>query len=469
VSRGVAGWSAEMRIAETLLGGWKHDAGVMLLHTVPGMIAPAGRWPLGAMADVPGTWAEAVFGELAPMPNLPPRAVTGLGRMLAVRPGEIIFLDGSGSYDPEGAPLQYVWSQLGGPAVVLNNAASSTPSFVAGELGGETVYRFGLVVSDGELESERSDTTVTLVRAAPAAEVVLQTASMGPQGGMTISLIWPGAAGDLCRVQASQDLFSWEDLGFTHADYLGRLIYHDLNAGLFPRRYYRGVGVPSAIPGPRVYALEFDGENDSVDVPHHASLNAFPLTLSAWIRTTNTSASVRGVAGKYVDGSLNGYALFLYEGRLRAWYFRNAVNAIFDGNLGLDGGFVADGQMHHVALVVDSNGGRLYVDGTERASRSWGGNPGPTTSSAQLRMGRYDQYLSFEGLIDEVSVWNRALTGIEIADISRQPLTGLESGLVAWWPLDDGGGAVARDQTGNGHDGVLQNGPVWTDLAIPWP
>jgi hypothetical protein len=38
----------------------------------------------------------------------------------------------------------------------------------------------------------------------------------------------------------------------------------------------------------------------------------------------------------------------------------------------------------------------------------------------------------------------------------------LTDGLVAYWPLDDGSGDVARDATGNGHDGTLQGGPVWT-------
>ena len=38
----------------------------------------------------------------------------------------------------------------------------------------------------------------------------------------------------------------------------------------------------------------------------------------------------------------------------------------------------------------------------------------------------------------------------------------LQEDLVAYWPLNDGTGAIAADVTGNGHDGTLVNGPVWT-------
>ncbi|MFC1718986.1 LamG domain-containing protein [Candidatus Poribacteria bacterium] len=39
----------------------------------------------------------------------------------------------------------------------------------------------------------------------------------------------------------------------------------------------------------------------------------------------------------------------------------------------------------------------------------------------------------------------------------------LMEGLVAFWPLDDGVGKVAKDATGNGHDGALEDGPTWAD------
>ena len=40
------------------------------------------------------------------------------------------------------------------------------------------------------------------------------------------------------------------------------------------------------------------------------------------------------------------------------------------------------------------------------------------------------------------------------------------SGLVGWWKFDEGNGTVAYDSSGNGNDGNLTNGPIWTDGKI---
>jgi hypothetical protein len=37
--------------------------------------------------------------------------------------------------------------------------------------------------------------------------------------------------------------------------------------------------------------------------------------------------------------------------------------------------------------------------------------------------------------------------------------------LIGWWKLDDGSGTVAKDSSGNAHDGTLINGPVWTRIS----
>ena len=46
---------------------------------------------------------------------------------------------------------------------------------------------------------------------------------------------------------------------------------------------------------------------------------------------------------------------------------------------------------------------------------------------------------------------------------TAQPLAGTEAGLIGYWPLTDGSGAVAHDRSGGGHDGTITGGaPAWT-------
>ena len=65
-------------------------------------------------------------------------------------PGDRILLDGTGSGDPDGSLVNYTWSQVAGPQAALSSNTGSTPSFVPPAPG---LYRFELVVNDGQLDS----------------------------------------------------------------------------------------------------------------------------------------------------------------------------------------------------------------------------------------------------------------------------------------------------------------------------
>ena len=107
--------------------------------------------------------------------------------------------------------------------------------------------------------------------------------------------------------------------------------------------------IANADPGS---ALHFDGTNSYVNIPHAAALDAFPLTITAWIRTFRSARLYDGIVNKYSPGSGNGYSVHVYNGRLSAWYFRpGGLASVYPGDPGLDGGYVADGEWHHVTLV----------------------------------------------------------------------------------------------------------------------
>lgn len=182
-----------------------------------------------------------------------------------------------------------------------------------------------------------------------------------------------------------------------------------------------GNGNAGALSGPtwtagRVAgALSFDGVNDSVSVPHSNILNAYPVTIAGWFRTSTSGLS--GLVNKYLAGSLNGFQVFTSSGSLCAWYFRDASNYIWDGSgCGLAVSGYSDGRWHHVAFVVDASGGRLFVDGLQRASRGWTGTPGPSSTTLNLSFGQYPGTPQpfYAGLLDDLRVYSRALSSDEI-------------------------------------------------------
>jgi hypothetical protein len=150
----------------------------------------------------------------------------------------------------------------------------------------------------------------------------------------------------------------------------------------------------------------------------------------------------------------------LMDGSLRAWYFAPNGSWIWDRGLGIHGGFVADGQWHPIALVVDENGGRIYVDGLQTGALPWTGAPGAPTATAPLQFGRYDVGpTGLAGDLAEVVLWNAALSPEELQRLSNGTLE-LEGDfrIIGLWNFDEPAGTVAFDETGNGHEATLHNG-----------
>jgi hypothetical protein len=75
--------------------------------------------------------------------NDPPVADAGADQV-GVRAGQLR-LDGSGSFDPDGDPIRYQWTQVAGPAVTIANATAAVATFTALE---DQSYGFRLTVTD---------------------------------------------------------------------------------------------------------------------------------------------------------------------------------------------------------------------------------------------------------------------------------------------------------------------------------
>ena len=109
--------------------------------------------------------------------------------------GETVTLDGSDSFDPEGLPLAYAWTQTSGPSVALSGVDTASPVFTApDELADDAVLRFALVVTDASNTTTADDVRVLVKARAPLPILPVVNPTPAPIGSSTPTPIATQAA-----------------------------------------------------------------------------------------------------------------------------------------------------------------------------------------------------------------------------------------------------------------------------------
>ena len=175
-------------------------------------------------------------------------------------------------------------------------------------------------------------------------------------------------------------------------------------------------------------AFSFNGTNAYVQIPNNAALQPTNLTVEAWVLFSSLDSAGSG-------GSPPGQQYIVFKQNTRSSYFeglylgksRNATGDSFVFEVSSSSGqtvgvasspIIATGVWYHVAGVRGSNFIQLYTDGQLA---------GQTNVSFAQNYGNFPLYFGssgesywdhkFKGLLDEVSLYNRALSSNEIASI----------------------------------------------------
>ena len=219
------------------------------------------------------------------------------------------------------------------------------------------------------------------------------------------------------------------------------------------------------------YALQFDGANDFVVLPQTSSILG-----SGWENAKTVSLWVKPIGAATVCAHNNvAWCDSIFGDRSRWW---GIVRGVLDGQDRLwawnyDGspGSPADvlpvaytpGKWIHITLVHGSGSLRAYGNGVQVGGTPSGTTLQPNTGAQpQLYLGGIinsaTRNWTFEGILDEVSLWNVERSEAEVQADMFRTLTGSEPGLRAYYSMSNGAGTVLSDDGPQSWDGSLQDG-----------
>lgn len=169
---------------------------------------------------------------------------------------------------------------------------------------------------------------------------------------------------------------------------------------------------PISYPDPR--SLGFNGTNQAVTVANFGAFTSF--TVAVWVNRSGTSAARQSIVS-YKENASNGFVLCLNDNGssefARIWVNVTPGGWLFKENASA----VPMGAWTHLAGSYDGSNIRLYVDGTEVVPATAAAGVMTNTGTDTMAIGGRNSVNQhwFPGLVDDVRIYNRALTATEVA------------------------------------------------------
>lgn len=181
---------------------------------------------------------------------------------------------------------------------------------------------------------------------------------------------------------------------------------------------------PIPVTGQVSGAQDFTSGNLRINVAHHADFNlggSDPFSVELWVKTTQASGT-RVFIGKFLFGNDTWWVGLENSAGNVTFYMRDSTGSSTRATSTVS---VNDGDWHHIVAVKDPqvNQMRLYIDNVIAASASRTFT-GTITNSNPITIGYFDGSYFYDGLLDEIAIYDQALTVGQIDDHYAKSLAG---------------------------------------------
>lgn len=217
--------------------------------------------------------------------------------------------------------------------------------------------------------------------------------------------------------------------------------------------------------------ISFDGNNDYLDAGKVLNLNT-SFTVSAWVKRNNVTN--RSILSKRDNGFTTGYDLSINSaGRAEMSWMNGTLQTITSTVV------IPNSVWHNVAVTYNGTTAKLYIDGVLDVTKVMSSVPANTQSFLIAAADGVNTTSFFNGGIDEVRVWNVALTEKQLRYVMNQEIksNGLTtngtiipntitlndissipwSNLSAYYPMSTYTYTNAKDISNNNYTAALRN------------
>ena len=186
--------------------------------------------------------------------------------------------------------------------------------------------------------------------------------------------------------------------------------------------------------------VSFNGSDDYASLSSTLPQVTNQMSFSAWIKKDDTTGNERIIN--------QNDTIFYVEVQTQVVQFRH-LN-VGDGATATGNVITSAGRWYLVTATYDGVYTTVYVDGALVAQESSTGNFGTFSGTPYIGKSSASADRFFDGSIDDVRIYNRALSPREVRD-----LYAFAPGPVGYWNFDEGSGQSANDISGNSNTGTL--------------
>lgn len=214
---------------------------------------------------------------------------------------------------------------------------------------------------------------------------------------------------------------------------------------MFAPRFNSGSGTTNPTGS---YALSLDGSTES-GAAGNLNLGGSALSFEGWIKPSSfksASPYISSIMGTEVSDSNSAFLRLgdanVANNKVQFVLSINNVQQKLASTTALNAN-----TWYHVAATYDGASMKIYINGVLDASKS---QTGSVSSNGAFNVGYlYNTSRNFNGKVDEVRVWKRALSQTEISQ-NMCNVSVPATSLAAYWKFNEGSGSSVQDTSGNG-------------------